>query len=159
MLTHTATLLAEIMPCDFWRRRCLSADQSYNLMKEQVLGSSRMVLNGGMCQWPLKAEFLAGQRSQTEAGGTRGTAPSHRKPDSSRALAAGSPGANKQVALTIQDDMVAGKSRTRGINVKQVSGTVEPDSWRVLKGLDSGRAGLQAQENRRAKLGTSVLRW
>lgn len=74
-------------------------------MEEQVLGSSRMDLNGGICQCPLKAEFLAGPRSQTEAGGTRGTAPFHRQPDSSRALAAGSPGANKQVALIIQDDM------------------------------------------------------
>lgn len=128
-------------------------------MQEPFHGSSGMDLNGSIRQCPFKAEYLAGPRSQTEAGGIRGTAPLHRQPDSSRALAAGSPGANKQVALIIQDDMDAGKSRTRWYNLKQVSGTVEPDSWTVLNGLDSERAGLQAQENRRAKLGTVVLWW
>lgn len=128
-------------------------------MGEVLLGSSRMNMHGSVCQCSFKAEILAGPRSQTEAGGIRGTAPSHRQPDSSRAPAAGSPGANKQVALIIRDDMVAGKSRTRWSNLKQVSGTVEPDSWTVLNGLDSERAGLHPQENRRAKLGTVVLRW
>lgn len=118
-----------------------------------------MDLNGSICQCPIEAEVLAGPRSQTEAGGIRGTAPSHRQPGSSRVPAAGSPGANKQVALIIRNDMVAGKSRTRWSNLKQVSGTVEPDSWTVLNGLDSERAGLQAQENRRAKLGTVALGW
>lgn len=82
-------------------------------MEEPFHGSSGMDLNGSICQCPFKAEYLAGPRSQTEADGIRGTAPFHRQPDSSRALAARSPGANKQVALIIQDDMDAGKSRTR----------------------------------------------
>lgn len=104
---HTASQLSKIIRTrifEFWRRYWTSADQSCKADKgKQNASEWQHVLIGRQdreCQNP----WLGHDPMQRQTAGA-GAAPSHRRPDSSRVLAAGLPGENQA--------RWAGRSRAR----------------------------------------------